>query len=246
MDPLIPAAIIFLGGLVKGLNGFGYALVSTPLLAVFMPAQEAVALMIIPLIAGNLELALETDRKELENCIKNFSGFLVFLVAGVTAGMLAISKMPSGPLKISVGLLALAFAASRTSFFHKRFERFQKLCFRTWEPAIGFISGIVYGASNVGVLIVAYLKSRNLERERFVGTLAAAILAVSVYRVLLAQVTGLYTGTDRIVFSFALALPAAAAVWTGEKLSERLSSKILEQLSVLLIAAIGVKLVLPF
>jgi uncharacterized membrane protein YfcA len=246
MDPLIPAAIIFLGGLVKGLNGFGYALVSTPLLAVFIPAQEAVALMIIPLIAGNLELAIETDRKELENCIKNFSGFLLFLVAGVTVGMLAISKIPSGPLKTSVGLLALAFTASRTPFLSKGFERLRKLCFRTWEPAIGFISGIVYGASNVGVLIVAYLKSRDLDRQKFVGTLAVAILAVSVYRVLLAQVTGLYTGTDRIILSLALAVPAVAAVWTGEKLSERFTSKTLEQLSILLIAIIGVKLVLPF
>jgi uncharacterized membrane protein YfcA len=246
MDPLIPAAIIFLGGLVKGLNGFGYALVSTPLLAVLMPAQEAVALMIIPLIAGNLELALETDRKELENCIRNFSGFLLFLVAGVTVGMLAISKIPSGPLKTSVGLLALAFAASRTPFLSKEFEWLRELCFRTREPAIGFISGMVYGASNAGVLIVAYLKSRDMKRQKFVGTLAVAILGVSVYRVLLAQVTGLYTGTDRIILSLALAVPAVAAVWTGEKLSERFSSKILEQLSVLLIAVIGVKLVLPF
>jgi uncharacterized membrane protein YfcA len=246
MDPLLIAGIVFLGGLVKGLNGFGYALVSTSSLAVFMPAQEAVTVMIIPLIAGNLELALETDREELGNCVRNLSGFLLFLTAGVTAGMLTISLIPSRPLKVSVGLLALAFAASQASFLSKGFERLRELCFRTWEPAIGFISGIVYGASNAGVLLVAYLKSRDLDRQKFVGTLAVAILGVSVYRVLLAQATGLYTGTDRIILSVSLVVPALAAVWTGEKLSERFTSKTLEQLSIFLIALIGVKLVLPF
>jgi uncharacterized membrane protein YfcA len=246
MEILIPVAIIALGGLIKGLSGFGYALISTSLLTMFMPAQEAIALMIIPLIAGNLELAVRTDKKELENCLRNFSDFLVFLAAGVTAGMLVITAIPSQPLKKSVGLIALTFAASKTSFFENHFERVREFCFRRWEPLVGFFSGTVYGATNVGVLVVAYLESRDLDREKFVGTLAVAILGISVYRIFLAQATGLYSGTDRIVLSLGLAVPAVAAVWTGGKLEEKASPETLEWLSVLLIAVIGAKLLLPF
>lgn len=246
MELLITVAVIALGGLVKGLSGFGYALISTSLLTMFMPAQEAIALMIIPLIAGNLELAAQTDRKELENCLRNFSGFLLFLVAGVTAGMFAISLLPSRLVKISVGLLALIFSASRTAFLGKHFGKAREFCFRLWEPLVGFFSGTVYGATNVGVLIVAYLESRGLDREKFVGTLAVAILGVSIYRIFLARATGLYSGTGRIVTSLGLAVPAVVAVWIGGELSDRISSETLEKLSVLLIAVIGAKLVLPF
>ncbi|MFB6241896.1 MAG: sulfite exporter TauE/SafE family protein [Candidatus Nanosalina sp.] len=246
MELLLAASIIVLGGLVKGLNGFGYALVSTPLLAVFMPAQEAVALMIIPLIACNLELAAETDTEELKNCLDSFSSFLIFLTAGVTIGMLAISLIPSRALEVSVGLLALSFATSRIPALEPHFGKIRSFCFRAWEPVIGFFSGIVYGASNVGVLIVAYLKSRDLGRDKFVGVLAVAILGISVYRILLAHVTGIYTGTDMIVLSLILGLPALLSVKIGEMLSQRLPETLLERSSVLLIAAIGAKLLLPF
>lgn len=56
-------AIIIFGGLLKGLNGFGYALVSTPLLGLLIPIEQAVALMILPLLVANVELMFEVDKK---------------------------------------------------------------------------------------------------------------------------------------------------------------------------------------
>lgn len=239
-------AIIFLGGLMKGLNGFGYALISTSLLTVIMPAQEAVALMIIPLIAGNLELASGINKKELENCLNAFSGFLLFLGIGVTVGMLTISMIPSRPLKVSVGFISLLFAASRLNFLQKYFLSAKNFCLKKWTPLIGFFSGMVYGASNIAVLVVAYLEAKNLSREKFVGVLSIVILVFSVYRVFLAHITGIYPGTENILFSLLLAIPAVLAVKTGEGLSEKISGEILQRLSTGLIALIGLKLILPF
>lgn len=246
MEFWIPAAIIFLGGLVKGLNGFGYALISTSLLTTIMPAQRAIALMIIPLIAGNLELASGLNRKELENCMNAFSGFLIFLGIGVTVGMLTISIIPSRPLKTSVGITSLVFAGSQTNFLQKYFRSAKNFCLRTWTPLIGFFSGIVYGASNIAVLVVAYLEVKNLSREKFVGVLSVVILIFSIYRILLAQITGIYAGTENILLSLLLAVPSFIAVKTGDRISEKVSGEILQRLSVGLIAVIGLKLILPF
>lgn len=246
MELLIPAAIVAMGGLIKGLNGFGYAVISTSLLATVLPAQEAVAVMILPLIAGNLELVAETGRKELENCLKNFSGFLLSLTAGVTLGMLTLSFIPSNVLKTGVGMVALLFAASRTPKTATVFEKLSDICFRTWEPIIGLLSGTVYGASNIAVPVVAYLESRNLSREKTVGALAIIILGISVYRVLLARYTGLYTGQEKLLLSLLLTLPALTSVWIGSKLSHRFPETYLEMFSTVMIAGIGLKLLLPF
>ena len=238
-------AIIFLGGLIKGLNGFGYALVSTPLLGLLMPIEQAVALMILPLLVANIELIFEVDKKELRNCIENFSGLITSLLIGATAGMLLLNWMPTRPLEIAVGATALFFSISRTRFFRGTAEKASEICFKSWEPAIGFLSGIVYGASNVAVTVVAYLKSRKLSQQKFTATLAAAILILSIYRILLANFTGLYAGTERFLLSILLTAPALIAVKTGAKISHSIPQKKVEQLSLLTIAVIGLRLLLP-
>ena len=246
MEILLPAVAIVLGGLVKGLTGFGYALISTSLLATIMPAQQAVAVMIIPLIAGNLELVLEIDIEELLNCIRNLSCYLLSLTAGVTAGMFLISFIPSRPLQMAVGAIAAVYSISRLEPVEDKFERLRKICFKSWEPVIGTSSGIIYGASNIGVPIVAYLRSQNLSHEKFTGTLAAIILLLSVYRIFLAELTGIYSGNEKILLSLILAIPAAASAKTGQILANNISTEKLEKLSLILIFVIGLKLLLPF
>ena len=54
--------ILFIGGLVTGVTGFGYALISTTTLAVVLDPRTAVVLMIIPVIIANLTLVGELDR----------------------------------------------------------------------------------------------------------------------------------------------------------------------------------------
>ncbi len=247
MDLLIPATtIIILGGLVKGLTGFGYALISTSLLTIFMPAQQAVAIMIIPLIAGNLELILETDKEELKDCVKNFSGYILSLAAGTTLGMLMISAIPSRTLQVTVGLIAVLYATSKISFIEQKIGKIKEICFRTWDPFIGTTSGVIYGASNIGVPIITYLKSRELSRQKFTGTLAAIILILSLYRIILAQATGIYSGNQDIILSLILAIPTLISVKTGQIISHRLPRDKLEKITLLLILVIGLKLILPF
>lgn len=246
MEFLLPAAAVFVGGLIKGLTGFGYALVATSLLTTVLPPQKAVALMIIPLIAGNLELVFEVEKKELKNCMQNFSGYILSITVGVTVGMFAISIIPSRLLQVAVGILAILYSLYRTDIAQSHLKKFERICFNTWEPLIGILSGVVYGSSNIGVLIVAYLKSKDIGHRKFTGTLATIILAVSLYRILLAQVTGIYTGNEEILFSLTLSLPAVVSVKAGKALSGMFSRKLVEKVSLVLIFIIGTKLLLPF
>ncbi len=238
------AMAVTLGGLIKGLSGFGYAVVSTPLLALIMPVQEAVAFMIIPLMAANVELVAEADREELKHCLTEFRGLIASMMAGVTVAMLLLSWMPVRPMEMAVGLISVLFVLSRTPFASNHFERLKDVCFRTWEPLIGLFSGIIYGASNVGVATVAYLKSMGIEREKFVATLAAIILGISIYRVALAQQLGLFTAPENILISAGFAVPAVISVAVGQRLAGRISDNLIEQVSLATILLIGLRLLI--
>lgn len=248
MELLLLLAAVTLGGLIKGLNGFGYALVSTSLLTLVMPAQEAVALMIIPLIIANIELTAKLDIKELRTCLDRFKAYIAASFIGVALGMILIDYMPSLLLKKAVGLLVLGFVASRTQKISKIFSTAKTFCVENprIEPLLGLLSGLVFGSSNVGVPFVAYFKELELSREKFVSMIAVTVLASSLLRIGLATSLGLYKGKDAVLISAALGIPGLLAVKAGDRIGEKLPQKVTEKASLLLLLAIGLKLLGTF
>jgi uncharacterized membrane protein YfcA len=69
---ILAAAAVIIGGLIKGISGFGYAVVSTSLLASLFNPADTVASRIRPLIAIRLELLKNLDREEKKTCTNNF------------------------------------------------------------------------------------------------------------------------------------------------------------------------------
>ena len=246
MNLLLAATAIVLGGLIKGLNGFGYALISTSLLTLFMPPQEAIALMIIPVILANIEITAKLSIKELKACLKRFKLYIIGMFIGVTTGMVLIDYMPQTLLKKSVGLLVLLFVASRTPRLAGKFSDLKKFCVENpkLEPGLGIFSGLVFGSSNVGVPVVAYFKELDLSRDKFVSMIALTILSASFLRIPIAQRTGLYTGTDTVFLSALLGLTGLLAVETGDKLAHKLPQKVTEKASLILLVLVGFRLVL--
>ncbi|MFB6114707.1 MAG: sulfite exporter TauE/SafE family protein, partial [Candidatus Nanohalobium sp.] len=164
MQTQIIIAAVMLGGLAKGLNGFGYALISTSILATVLPAQEAVALMIIPLILANLELTSKLTLSELSDCFQRFLSYIISAFIGVIAGMALIDHIPALMLKKAVGLLALIFVASKIPKVSKLFGEAKNFCVENpkIEPILGLLSGFVFGSTNAGVPIVAYFEELQL------------------------------------------------------------------------------------
>lgn len=248
MNIEIALIAVLAGGLIKGLNGFGYALVSTSFLATAIPAQEAVSLMIIPVIIANIELTSQLDIKELRECIDRFKLYIIGSFTGVTVGMLLIDYIPSLMLKKMVGLFILVFVASRTSFVSKFFSSLKNFCIENprTEPLLGLLSGVVFGSSNAGIPVVAYFKSLDLSREKFVAIVAVTILGASILRIGLASAQGFYEGPERAIFSTVLGVAGLISVKAGDYIGRRVPRKAVENTSLLLMLVIGLKLLGTF
>ena len=82
--------ILFVGGLVTGVTGFGYALISTTTLTVVLDPQTAIVLMIVPVIIANLTLIGELDRTGIRRCVRRFQWFIVLATVGTLLGMLLL------------------------------------------------------------------------------------------------------------------------------------------------------------
>jgi uncharacterized membrane protein YfcA len=243
-EVLLVAVVAFLGGFVKGLSGFGYALVSTGLLLMFYEPSTAVALMIIPLIASNIEILGEMSWNEILNCLSGFSHYLVTLLVGAILGTFLTGQIPGVVFNTLLGVFVLSYTASRVLHFEV-LDRFTERCFRgadLMQSLAGLVSGIVFGASNTGVQIVAYIESQNLDRSRFVGMIAISMIGVSTARLVTAGYLGFLRGIGDIYLSTAMAVSGVVAVYTGRRISERLERRTVKRFILALLAVIGLRL----
>lgn len=94
-------------------------------------------------------------------------------------------------------------------------------CFTTRtlaKSALGFVSGFVFGLSNVAVQVVAYLDSLSLDRSTFVGALAMILVGISGLRVGLAWTLDVYQSNGLLFSSAIVSIPGILGVVLGKRL----------------------------
>lgn len=219
---LVLAAIVFVAGVVNGIAGFGFAIVGTMALASLVAPAVAVVFMILPILAANLALVRELSVADLRSCGTRFGPLVGAALAGTVAGMAVLDSLPAGPLRVGLGLLTLGFvltAQERVAL--PGLDRARAGCFVESTPAMagfGAVSGVVFGGTNVGVQLIAYVRSCDLSHGLFVGVVALVFLGLNAVRVGAAGVFGLYPGPTTVWLSAAAAVPAVAGVSVGQRL----------------------------
>jgi uncharacterized membrane protein YfcA len=240
-------ATVFVGGTVRGVAGFGYEIAGTAVLASFLDPSEAVAVMIIPLLVASLSLVGELDTAELKPCVARFWLYLVAAVAGTVLGMVALGAFEVAPLKFGIGVVTLVYVASKQGIFAvPGTERFKQVCFteRTATKAtIGFVSGIVFGATNVSVQVVEYLDSLELDRTTFVGVLSMILVGLSGARVGFAWLLDLYGSVGLFVVSVVAAVPGLVGILLGSEIRRRIPDRLCDIAGAFLLSVVGVWLV---
>ncbi len=248
-DPVTIAlivAIVLVAGTLTGIAGFGFALVGTMALATLVPPSIAVVVLIIPILATNLSLLDELDRESVRTCGRRFFPYVLSVLIGTIVGMALLESVPAEPLLVTLGLLTLAYVGTQTISI-PGISGVKDRCF-VEQPrmmvALGTVSGFVFGATNVGVQIVAYVQSRDLPQHLFVGVIALIFVGVNATRVGVAGVFGLYPSVTVVLLSVALSVPTVVGVFVGRRIRPLLTDRT-KRLSVLsLLAVIGVRLVL--
>jgi hypothetical protein len=239
--------VVFAGGVVTGVTGFGYAVVATATLASILDPGTAVVLVIIPLLAANVSLVRELDRDGLATCVRRFWPFVVAAAVGTILGMLVLARLPQTPLAVGLGVFTLAYVGLKQPWVAVPGERWLRAwCVRetaALKVVLGLASGVVFGASNVGVQVVAYLQRLDLDRETFVGVVAMVFLGVGLVRVLAAFGLGLYAGQGVLGVSLAAAVPGLLGVSVGARIRPHLRPAV-QRVGVFgLLLVIGLKLV---
>jgi uncharacterized membrane protein YfcA len=241
------ALVILVAGTTNGLAGFGFALVGTMALATVIEPATAVVFMIVPILAVNLSLVRDLSREELQTCSRRFAPLIGAALVGTVVGMAVLSSLPTAPLRFGLGVLTLGFVATAQ----------RRIPLPEWSAGgigavahtrlgmvgVGGISGLLFGGTNVGVQLIAYLRSFDLSHGLFVGVVALVFLGLNGIRVGVAGLFGLYPSQTVLFASVVAAIPAAIGVAVGKRLRVTASERSRRVVVLGLLTVVGFRLV---
>ena len=199
--------------------GFGYALVSVPLLALFLPIQEAVALQFPHCMALFMYQAWHYRRHFQWRLMKPMA---VGAALGATLGAVLLYQLPEAALKRALGVFIVAVVAINLTPGGRRLTgRYGQSPW--WGRICGFLSGSFFGAYTIGgppaALYAASATPDPLEAKSFLASF------FSVQFVLISFVyagAGMFTwqglGTSA-AFAPVVALGSVAGFWAFGKAS---------------------------
>ena len=193
------AAVLLGAYFIRGITGFGSGLISVPLLALFLPLQFVVPLILLLDFTASLVIGgLHFKRVRWGEI-----GVLIpFSIIGVIAGTSLLVKLPPEPMLIALAAFVFIFAVRSMLNVHG-----DKLASRAWAvPAAltGGTVGALFGTG--GPPYVIYLSHRIREKSDLRATFSALFFFEGMTRIVSFLVAGLLM-TVHVWLAYIVALP---------------------------------------
>jgi uncharacterized membrane protein YfcA len=230
---------IFLAGIVKGAIGFGFPLMSIPLISTVWDPKHAVLLVSLASLFNNVGVAV-SGRGSRET-FRRFLPVLIGMTLGTGLGALLLASVPSSVLAVVVGTAALAFATvallKPDLAVPSHLERYLAL-------PMGFLGGVLGGSTGIaGPFVVSYTHALKLSKREFVYFLSVLYLLGAIVQFVSYTQLGLF---DALTFGVGLAscVPNFLGVALGFRIQDRIDPLLFRKIVVVVIALSGASLMM--
>lgn len=234
--PVAAAASILLAAyFIRGITGFGSGLISVPLLALFMPLQFVVPLILLLDFTASIMIGGFTFKR-----VKwgEISVLMPFSVLGVALGTSLLLSLPREPMLMALAGFVLVFGLR--SLFSIQGE---KPISRGWAvPAAltGGMVGALFGTG--GPPYVIYLSHRIHDKSDQRATFSVLFFAEGLMRIISFLVAGLLMTRDVWLAYFAALPLMLGALYLGGRVHVGLSASQMTRLVGVLLLLSGVSL----
>ena len=236
---LILVALLVAGG-VKGGIGFGMPLVAVSLLANIIDLRLIAALMLLPVIAGNLWIGFEGG--EFWSILTRFWTVVVAMGIGIFTGAQLLVVGAQSAILLILGIVILVFAITE-QFKARLGVQIPERMVRPLGVAAGLLGGVSGGVSTVfGPPVIMYLTALHLSKDSFVRANSVISFFASVFMAaafLSARLVSVRSG----LVSGLCVVPVFAGVYVGGKLRLRVSQRVFERVVAVGLLFLGLNLI---
>jgi uncharacterized protein len=171
MGYLLVLCVGLLAGMLSGVVGTGSSMLLMPVLVMLYGPQQAVPIMAIAAIMGNLGKILAWWREvDWRAC----AAYCSTAVPGAALGVRTLLALPPHAVELALGLFFVAMVPTRR-WLARRSVKFSLLHLALIGGVVGFLTGIVV---STGPITVPVFMSYGLVKGAFLATEAAGSLAV--------------------------------------------------------------------
>lgn len=207
-------AILCLGTLVRSSLGFGEALIAVPLLALFMPVEQAAPVAVLVSITIALIILIQDWRKV---HFRSAGQLILSTFFGIPVGLWLLRTLPEAVVKACLGVIIMAFSIHALRNRHSHTLDSDRLA---W--LFGFHAGVLGGAYGMnGPPLAIYGSLRRWHPEYFRATLQAYFLPAGIAGMAGYWLAGLWTAA--VGHFYLISLPGVVlAVIAGRVINTRM------------------------
>ena len=233
-DYALVSGILFLAYLIRGIAGFGSALVAVPLLLFILPFKT-----VVPLIVALDYIAASSHgvRYRKNICWHDILPLLPFTLTGILIAIYLFKTIDVKLLTLILGSMIMIYAIYSLLPYQP-----QKKHHRGWAIPAGSLGGLVgtlFGTG--GPFYVIYLKLRQLDKTEFRATIAMIFFLDGGARLIALLLSSVYN--LRLFFMLLLSLPIMfMAMYIGGHIHTNLSQATFQRIIsiILLFSGLGI------
>ena len=236
---LLACGVSFLAGFVKGSIGFALPLVMIAILPSFMPAQTALAALILPILVTNLLQSLRSGFAEAYASGRKFWRFIAASVAGIAISAPFVVILPQSMMFLLLGGAVLVFSVLQLSGWTPHIPASRRAVF---ETGTGLIAGLYGGISGVwGPPTLVYLMAIKVEKREMVRVLNV-IFMVGAMMLVAAHLRSGVLNAQTIPLSLAMLPPSILGLKLGYIVQDRLDAERFRRYALITLCIIALNL----
>ena len=231
---MLIALIVFLAVFVQSSIGFGFALVSMPLLVALLGIQISAPL--VALLAFVAEIFILIRYRTALN-LRVVAQLTIAAVIAIPLGVLALRNIDEAIITAILGVILVAYA-----LYALFSPRLPQLSGRGWAYGFGFVAGMLGGAYNTsGPPVIIFGNCRGWPPDEFKGNLQGFFLVNSLVVVAVHVFSGNYTSD--VWQYFWLSIPGlVVGLIAGFLLSKRINAELFRKIVLVILIILGLAL----
>ncbi len=231
---------IGLGAISKGATGMGMPLVAIPVLAATFGLQHAIAVLVIPILVSNASQLMRFAHARGDGRLGFLVPMLASCAAGVAVGTWFLTTVPERGLALTLGVLLLGYLVLRLTKPHFAIGPDAA---RRWAVPAGLGAGLLHGSTGISAPIgVTFIHAMRFGRDAHVFAVSAMFLLLAVVQAPALWIAGILRPEWLLQGVFAL-IPTFLFMPLGQWLAGKLSPEAFDKMILVILGALGIKMV---
>ncbi|SRR5579884_262616 len=234
---LVLLAIVF-AAFVKGFVGFGFPLISVPMVALIVDPKTAVIAMSIPTMLSNVMVLLRGNVRWSD--VRRALPFIVPLIVAAIVGAALLPRLDPRFLGLIIGVVSAGFSLLSLVRLRPTLSPAQE---RVASPLMGIVSGLLGGATTIyGPLVALYFQTLRYDKWPFVYVISIVFLAGTLAQNVTYATLRLYQ-PEAVLYGLLSCLPVYAGVHLGMLVNRKASRPIFNYLVLLVVLLSSLNLI---